>query len=145
MTPFGSKLEYALQALIDLAQAGATTQSRDVAARQGLSDAYLDQVLLMLKRAGLVRSTRGAGGGHALARPTSQITVWDAALAVGAVVPCEGPAAVVTSSQAAAAVVGQLERETHQRLHRWLSAVTLADLAERAGRGDDALSVAIGL
>ncbi|OLZ10736.1 RrF2 family transcriptional regulator [Sulfobacillus thermosulfidooxidans] len=45
--------------------------------RLGLSDKYLEQLLMILKRAGLVRSTRGANGGFTLARPAEDISLLD--------------------------------------------------------------------
>ena len=50
---------------------------RDVAARERLPADYVEQILLRLRRAGLVKSTRGARGGYALARSPETITVRD--------------------------------------------------------------------
>lgn len=48
---------------------------RDIAAREQLPGDYVEQILLRLRRAGVVQSTRGARGGYALARPSGEITV----------------------------------------------------------------------
>jgi Rrf2 family protein len=50
---------------------------RDIAARERLPVDYIEQILLRLRRAGLVQSTRGARGGYALARPSEDISVRD--------------------------------------------------------------------
>jgi len=50
---------------------------RDVAARERLPVDYVEQILLRLRRAGIVSSTRGARGGYALARAAEEITVRD--------------------------------------------------------------------
>src|SRR4051812_22575802 len=50
---------------------------RDIAARERLPADYVEQILLRLRRAGLVKSTRGARGGYALARSPELITVRD--------------------------------------------------------------------
>ena len=50
---------------------------REVATRERLPADYVEQILLRLRRAGLVRSTRGARGGYTLARPAEEITVRD--------------------------------------------------------------------
>jgi Rrf2 family protein len=50
---------------------------RDIAARERLPADYVEQILLRLRRAGLVQSTRGARGGYALARPADEISVRD--------------------------------------------------------------------
>ena len=74
-----SRADYGVRALFDLAQryGQGPVQSRDIAGRQQIPEAYLHQVLGALSRAGLVRSTRGPLGGHELARPPDDITVWD--------------------------------------------------------------------
>ncbi len=70
--------DYASRALLSLAlhedQTGPTTV-RDIAERTGLPQPYLEQILLALKGAGLVRSKRGVGGGYVLARPPEQINL----------------------------------------------------------------------
>jgi Rrf2 family protein len=50
---------------------------RDIAARERLPVDYVEQILLRLRRAGLVQSTRGARGGYALAKPADEISVRD--------------------------------------------------------------------
>lgn len=51
------------------------TSVRDIAERTGLPQPYLEQILLALKGAGLVRSKRGVGGGYSLAHEPDQITL----------------------------------------------------------------------
>src|SRR3954447_4075971 len=74
-----SKADYGVRALFDLAMhfGQGPIQSRDIAARQGISEAYLHQVLSALGRAGVVKSTRGPLGGHELVREPSEISLWD--------------------------------------------------------------------
>ena len=70
--------DYASRALLSLALHAETdgpTTVRDLAERTGLPQPYLEQILLALKGAGLVRSKRGVGGGYILARPPDQITL----------------------------------------------------------------------
>lgn len=50
---------------------------RDIAERERLPGDYVEQILLRLRRADIVRSTRGARGGYSLARPASEISVRD--------------------------------------------------------------------
>jgi Rrf2 family iron-sulfur cluster assembly transcriptional regulator len=64
------------------------TSVRDIAERTGLPQPYLEQILLALKGAGLVRSKRGVGGGYVLARPPADITLGEIVSAV------DGPIAV---------------------------------------------------
>jgi Rrf2 family iron-sulfur cluster assembly transcriptional regulator len=58
------------------------TSVRDIAERTGLPQPYLEQILLALKGAGLVRSKRGVGGGYVLARPPSAIRLSEIVSAV---------------------------------------------------------------
>jgi Rrf2 family transcriptional regulator, cysteine metabolism repressor len=74
------KGDYGVRALLDLAERAGQgpVQSEAIAKRQGISEAYLDQLLTQLRRAGLVRSVRGPRGGHELARDAAQITLDEA-------------------------------------------------------------------
>ena len=76
--------DYAARALLSLALhgEGAPTSVRDIAERTGLPQPYLEQILLALKGAGLVRSKRGVGGGYVLARPPADLP-WPHALDAG--------------------------------------------------------------
>jgi Rrf2 family iron-sulfur cluster assembly transcriptional regulator len=70
--------DYACRALVSLALHGdgaGPTSVRDIAERTGLPQPYLEQILLALKGAGLVRSKRGVGGGYVLAREPASITL----------------------------------------------------------------------
>lgn len=70
--------DYASRALLSLTLHESTpgpTSVRDIADRTGLPQPYLEQILLALKGAGLVRSKRGVGGGYVLARDPADITL----------------------------------------------------------------------
>lgn len=73
------KGDYGVRAMLDLAERAGQgpVQSEAIAKRQGISDAYLDQLLTLLRRAGLVKSVRGPRGGHELARPPGAISLMD--------------------------------------------------------------------
>ncbi|HWC77865.1 MAG TPA: Rrf2 family transcriptional regulator [Blastocatellia bacterium] len=74
----GSKSDYGLRALIDLAErfdSGRVTQAKDIAERQAVPKDYLALIMIDLRKAGFIDSTRGAGGGYRLARPASEITM----------------------------------------------------------------------
>lgn len=79
-----TKGRYALIALVDLAQeAGSGLVSLgDIATRQDLSLAYLEQLFVKLRRAGLVESVRGPGGGYRLARGADSIRITEVLEAV---------------------------------------------------------------
>ena len=67
--------DYAARALLSLALHGSDqpTSVKEIAERTGLPQPYLEQILLAVKGAGLVRSKRGVGGGYVLARPPDEI------------------------------------------------------------------------
>lgn len=72
-----TKGEYGLLAVIDLAlhSLEAPVQSAQIAERQNIPKQYLDQLLLFLKKAGLIESSRGRQGGYQLARSASHISL----------------------------------------------------------------------
>ena len=77
--------DYAARALLSLALHAdheGPTSVRDIAERTGLPQPYLEQILLALKGAGLVRSKRGVGGGYVLARHPAEITLGEIVSAV---------------------------------------------------------------
>src|SRR6185312_2112051 len=77
--------DYACRALLSLTLHGDTdgpTSVRDIAERTGLPQPYLEQILLALKGAGLVRSKRGVGGGYVLARDPADIRLSEVVSAV---------------------------------------------------------------
>jgi Rrf2 family protein len=71
--------EYGLICALHLARRAGTgpVTGRDVAAREKLPADYVEQILLRMRRAGIVDSTRGARGGYALARAPEHISVRD--------------------------------------------------------------------
>jgi Rrf2 family protein len=86
---------YGLRILIDIAEhqneGHVTLQS--IAERQDLSQKYLWHVITPMKNAGLIKVTRGAGGGYKLARDVNSITLLDILTAVEGklcIVPCIG-------------------------------------------------------
>jgi Rrf2 family iron-sulfur cluster assembly transcriptional regulator len=80
-----TRAEYGLLALVDLAlfSSDRPLQAKQIAERQGIPKQYLDQLMMDLKRAGLVLSSRGRQGGYQLARPGNTITLWEAIATFG--------------------------------------------------------------
>jgi Rrf2 family protein len=93
---FTTKAEYGVRLLIQLGLKGEESHPPEpvslkaVAAAEGLPLAYLERIAALLKKAGLVASTRGAHGGYVLARPAEEITMDGVVLALeGAIAPME--------------------------------------------------------
>ncbi len=79
-----TKGRYAVMAMADLAKQGSTaaTPLPAIAERQAISIAYLEQIFIRLRRAGLVESARGRAGGYKLGRPANEIAIADIMSAV---------------------------------------------------------------
>ncbi len=114
-----TKGRYAMVALVDLAEApeGALVSLSEVARRQHMSQPYLEQLFVKLRRAGLVESVRGPGGGYRLARPAEAIRIVDVLEAVD-----ETLNALHTGAGATGAVSGSKAQSLTNRLWEGLSA-----------------------
>ena len=69
-----TRAQYGMRALVEIALSSEPTSLKVVSDRQGISQHYLEQIIAVLRRAGIVESTRGAYGGYHVARPLSEIT-----------------------------------------------------------------------
>jgi Rrf2 family protein len=139
--------DYASRALLSLALhdgGGQPTSVRDIAERTGLPQPYLEQILLALKGAGLVRSKRGVGGGYVLARPPSELTLGQIVSAV------EGPIQAGDFGEPhqngacdheGQCVLLAVWADVGEYMRRHLDSFTLADMVERA-KGGAAVSAA---
>ena len=114
-----TKGRYAMVALTDLATApeGALLSLAELSKRQDISLPYLEQLFVKLRRAGLVESVRGPGGGYRLARPASEIRVADVLGAVD-----ETVSAMHTGAGASGGVSGSRAQSLTNRLWEGLSA-----------------------
>ncbi|PKQ29427.1 MAG: Rrf2 family transcriptional regulator [Actinobacteria bacterium HGW-Actinobacteria-10] len=134
-----ARSEYGLLALIDMASAqdGRPLVTRDLAESRGIPSAFLEQLLADLRRAGLVRATRGPHGGFALARTAEEITALEIIEALeGPIAPsvCAPDACGREEGCAAASVWGDVSGAVRGAL----SGFTLARLAEEQTRLDRA-------
>ena len=77
--------EYGLRCLLQLAKTpqGQLVSVKEVASKEGLSSAYVEKLLRLLARAGLVHSMRGVKGGYMLNRPSAQVTLGEVVRALG--------------------------------------------------------------
>lgn len=84
-----TKAQYGLRALIEIGRHdGQPVPLKDVSERQGISQHYLEQIASNLRRAGFIRSIRGAHGGYRLARPAADINAYDVVTAMeGSIAP----------------------------------------------------------
>jgi Rrf2 family transcriptional regulator, iron-sulfur cluster assembly transcription factor len=92
-----TKGRYAVMAMIDIGEnaSGKHVALSEIAERQDISQEYLEQLFVKLRRAGLVTSARGPGGGYVLAREASDINMSEVILAVDEelrITRCDGSA-----------------------------------------------------
>jgi Rrf2 family protein len=127
MAPLRRSAVQALQALLQLAQEPQQWLSvTSVAAAQGLPAPMLEQLLLDLRRAGLVEARRGRQGGYRLARPAAAIRVAEVLEAVGAPLALLEPEQ--PSPRAEQLVLRSLSRRLQQALDRELQGLSLQEL-----------------
>ena len=128
-----TKGRYAVTAMLDLAihDDRDPVALADIARRQGISLSYLEQLFAQLRKRGLVRSSRGPGGGYQLGRPAAEIAVVDVIGAVdesvdatrcGGMENCQGEARCLTHD---------LWHDLSRQIHDFLGGIDLAQLVER--------------
>ncbi len=124
---------YAVTALLDLALHASeqTITLAEIASRQSISMAYLEQLFAKLKRNGLVASVRGAGGGYRLGKPAGDITILDIVAAVNESVDATRCDRQSNCQHGAMCLTHDLWEELSEQIEQYLSAVTLASLLER--------------
>lgn len=131
MMRMSSQVEYGLRAMIDIALHGTDVpvQAGDIHRRQGIDEHFVSQILLMLRRAGLIESLRGRQGGHRLARPATRITMLEIVEALEG--SDESRERVTPSSLVEVLVVRQVWQDAREQARQALRDTTLNDLCER--------------
>jgi Rrf2 family protein len=136
------KVDYGVRALVDLAShyGDKPVQTAEIADRQGIPEAYLDQVLTTLHKFGFTRSRRGPLGGHVLAKDPAEINLGMVMATLEGNTPAldclTDPNECILSSTCAQRSVW---RSVDEAIEDLLTSTTVADLAYRenhmAGRG----------
>ncbi|MEM6650365.1 MAG: RrF2 family transcriptional regulator [Pseudomonadota bacterium] len=127
----------AVTALVDLAAFGAEdpVPLSDIALRQNLSVAFLEQIFGKLRRAGLVESRRGVGGGYVLAHQADVISVAQVVEAMEEEIrstACQPGAGLGCRGTSAKCLTHGLWAELDEKIDSFLSGVTLGDVAKGA-------------
>ncbi len=80
-----TKGRYGLRAILKLAEQedGKPVSISSIAAEEDISPEFLEQIFYKMKKSGIIKSTRGPGGGFSLSRPVDQITIEDLLISVG--------------------------------------------------------------
>lgn len=125
-----TKAQYGLRALVEIGRGGGEAiPLKDVAERQGLSQHYLEQIASNLRRAGFIKSIRGAHGGYRLSRAPEQINAYDVVTALeGSIAPVSCVEADHSCSSQTVCGTQNLWFRVDAALRDVLGGTTLADL-----------------
>lgn len=128
-----TKGRYAVTAMLDLALHGAAgpVTLADIAFRQGISQNYLEQLFGKLKRARLVISLRGPGGGYVLACKPEEISVSAIISSVGEGVDATRCGGTSDCQDGLICLTHELWSDLSHRIDEFLSAISLASLVAR--------------
>ena len=130
-----TKGRYGVMAMVDLAQFAVSgpVALAAVAERQEISLSYLEQLFAKLRRAGLVTSVRGPGGGYMLAHAAEDIRIADVIMAVDEPIRttgCKPGTAIGCIRRSRRCMTHDLWEELGHQIHAYLSSVSLADVCE---------------
>ena len=136
-----TKGRYGLRAMIDLARYSEEepVSISSIAARQDISERYLEQLVGLLKKAGLVRSIRGATGGYVLAKSTGEISVGDVLRALeGDITPVEcagiGSSQQCTSSSQCVSKI--VWKRINDSINETVDSINIGELVRESKRRD---------
>jgi len=129
-----TRTDYGTRAILDLAvhYGEGPVQSADIAARQAVPEAYLEQLLTSLRKAGLIRSTRGPHGGHELTRPPGDLTLSDVVTALEGPFTVDNPALdPATRDVPSACVIREMWAQVANAASVTLRGLTVDELMQR--------------
>lgn len=134
-----TKGRYGLRALIDVAQHSEVepVSISGIASRQDISERYLEQLMALLKKAGLIKSIRGAGGGYVLAKPMEEISVGDVLRALeGNLEPveCAGFQEQDSCKAAGGCVTKYVWQRINDSINRTVDEINVRQLVEESRR-----------
>lgn len=132
----GTKGRYAVMALVDLAYHGKNKPLplSEIAGRQSLPIAYLEQLFVKLRQKGFVASTRGQQGGYHLTREANTIRISDILEAIGEPIEttrCKAESAVGCLGFKGQCLTHDLWAGLGQQMNQYLQGISLADVCER--------------
>lgn len=125
-----TKGRYAVTAVLDLSfhQQSGPVSLADISERQHISLSYLEQLFARLRRNGIVTSTRGPGGGYSLSRAAEEISVAEIIVAVDESYDAANCAETESCAGQNQCLTHDLWQELSQEIHRFLSAISLAEI-----------------
>lgn len=132
-----TKGRYGLRAMVDLTLHSESEPASiaSIAARQHISESYLEQLIAKLRKAGLVTSIRGASGGYAAARPAEEISVGDVLRALeGSLDPvdCPGLSEEKGCEGSDVCVTKYVWKRINESINRTVDEIKLSDLVRES-------------
>lgn len=128
------KVDYGVRALVELARryGEGPVQTSDIAQRQGIPEAYLDQLMTVLNKFGYVRSRRGPQGGHMLARDPADIKLGSVVETLeGTAPPLDCLIQPEECMLSGTCAQREVWRSVDEAVQTVLASTTIADLANR--------------
>lgn len=135
-----TKGRYGLRAAVDLAMFAKDEpiSISTIAARQDLSEGYLEQLFAKLKKAGIVHSIRGTNGGYQLARPAGEISVGDVLRALeGDMVIVDCPDSENQCAKYGSCVTKYVWKRINNSINDTMDAMTLEEIIVNSSHLDD--------
>ncbi len=125
------KAEYALRAVLAMSRSapGSLFSITSLSQEERIPLKFLEQILLVLRKGGLLVSRRGAGGGYHLGKPPTRITVGEVIYLV------DGPLEIMPGGDVGPASLRTTLLDLQSVMGEWLSSVTLADVLQRENTG----------
>lgn len=130
-----TRSRYGIRAILELAQncGDGPVQLRTIAKHQNISAKYLEQLMIVLKSAGIVRSVMGSKGGYLLARPADEITVSECFNCLeGPIITTECVGDDAACQHTADCVVRELWSSVQEAMMSVLESITLQNLVDRS-------------
>ncbi|WP_166442759.1 RrF2 family transcriptional regulator [Phragmitibacter flavus] len=121
------KAEYALRAMLAICRSapGTTFSIQTLAHDERIPLKFLEQILLILRKGGILHSRRGAGGGYQLAKPAAQITIGEILHLV------DGPLDILPGSTTQSPALQSAFMELQQEMLTWLTNTTITDILQK--------------
>ena len=134
-----AKTEYACVAMLELASrfgSGEPVRIRKIAERHDVPPRFLVQILLQLKGAGLVASTRGAAGGYNLIRPPDQVSLGEVMQVIEGTGNGNAQGCSASPDSPAVKVLMKAWRDVAAKEREMLNGISFAELLDRARQED---------
>jgi Rrf2 family iron-sulfur cluster assembly transcriptional regulator len=133
-----TKGRYAVMAMVDLAinGKGNPVSLADIAARQDIALSYLEQIFMRLRKAGLVKSVRGPGGGYIIAAKPEDMPISDIVIAVDESIKMtrcgnENKSGCISDHNKSKCITHNLWEGLSNKIYEYLHSISLADVCNR--------------